>query len=164
MKKTNKYKYKIVNNILQIIDWFYPPFRFLFSKQVFRYGVCGSFSTFYDICLFYFFLHYVFKEQDINLVIMQFAPYTASFFSSFILSFPVGFLLNRYVVFPSSMNTKNVQLFRYLFVVVCNILFNYLFLKILVEYFHWYATLSKIIITFVLIIFSFIMQRKFTFK
>ncbi len=150
--------------MLHFIDWFYPPFKFIFSKQVFRYGVCGSFSTLFDISLFYFFLHYVYKNQEINIIILNLAPYTASFFSSFILSFPVGFLLNRYVVFPASMNAKSVQFFRYLFVVVCNILFNYLFLKILVEYLHWYATISKILITFVLIIFSFIMQRKFTFK
>ena len=44
------------------------------------------------------------------------------------------------------------------------LLLNYVFLKFFVEYFGWYATFSKIVTTLLVIIYSYVAQRYFTFK
>jgi putative flippase GtrA len=44
------------------------------------------------------------------------------------------------------------------------ILLNYIFLKLFVEYFGWYATFSKGITTIIVVIYSYVSQRYFSFK
>jgi len=44
------------------------------------------------------------------------------------------------------------------------ILLNYIFLKLFVDYFGWFATPAKIVTTFFVVIFSYTSQKNFTFK
>jgi putative flippase GtrA len=41
---------------------------------------------------------------------------------------------------------------------------NYIFLKIFVEQLHFYPTVSKLIITFIVVGFSYLAQKYFSFK
>ncbi len=75
-----------------------------------------------------------------------------------------GFLLQKYAIFTASNMRERVQLIRYMGVVGVNLLINYFELKLLVEVLHIYPTPSKMIVTVVCTIFSYIMQKKFTFK
>jgi len=56
------------------------------------------------------------------------------------------------------------QLTRYGLSVVGSILLNYICLKVFVEYFYIWPTVSKILTTVVVIIYSYVIQRHFTFK
>ncbi len=92
-------------------------------------------------------------------------PHIAAFIISFSLSFPSGFILSRYIVFPeSTVVRKRIQLFRYAVLVAMCIVLNYVFLKLFVESFGWYATPSKMLTTMLVAVFSYISQRNFTFK
>jgi len=93
----------------------------------------------------------------------------AAFLISFSISFPMGFAMSKYIVFPHSNLGGRVQLFRYALLVCMCILLNYAFLKFFVEWCHFVtpggdATPSKILTTALVAVFSFFSQRHFTFK
>ena len=70
----------------------------------------------------------------------------------------------KFVVFNESNIKGRIQLFRYfLFYVVCLFL-NYIFLKLLVEYLHVYAILAQVLTTIIVIVFSYLVQKHFTFR
>jgi putative flippase GtrA len=92
------------------------------------------------------------------------SPHIASFLSAFLVTFPIGFYLSRYVVFQETSVAKKVQLFRYFIVVLGCLILNYIFLKLFVEVFGWFATPSKLATTVFVVAFSYYMQKYFTFK
>jgi putative flippase GtrA len=57
-----------------------------------------------------------------------------------------------------------VQLFRYFVLVVICILLNYVFIKLFVEQFHIYPTVAKIFTTIIVVSFSYLTQKNYTFK
>lgn len=92
------------------------------------------------------------------------SAHVAAFLISFSISFPLGFSLAKYIVFTESNLRGRVQLFRYALLVGMCFLLNYVFIKLFVEYFHWFPTISKIVTTVIVAIFSYVSQRNFTFK
>lgn len=91
------------------------------------------------------------------------APVAALIIES-VITFIIGFSLNKYLVFTQSQLKGRVQLFRYGTVVATNILLNFAMLKLLVETFHLYPTVAKIICTVILAVFSYFSQKHFSFK
>ncbi|NQU53995.1 MAG: GtrA family protein [Bacteroidetes bacterium] len=92
------------------------------------------------------------------------SPHIAAFLLVFPITFTTGFLLAKYVTFTASELQGKIQLFRYGVTVSGAILLNYFFLKLFVEYFGMYATLSKGITTVIVVIYSYVLQRYFSFK
>lgn len=134
------------------------------SVQTFRYAACGGFNTFLDIFIFFISYNYILHKQVLNLGIFAFKPHIAAFMISFLVSFPTGFLLMRHVVFTGSILHGRVQLFRYFVLVVVCIVLNYVFIKLFVERFHIYPTIAKIFTTAIVVSFSYVTQKKYTFK
>lgn len=159
---------KIHNNIrhtiLQVIDIFYPLFRKWLSLQTFRYAACGGVNTVFDIFLFAVSYNFVFKKHQVVLQFITISPHIAALLLALCISLPTGFYLNRYVVFQQSGLKGRHQLFRYILVVFICIILNYIFLKIFVESFGWYPTISKIATTAIVVIFSYISQTFYFFK
>jgi putative flippase GtrA len=150
--------------ITGFIDYFYPPFSKLMPIQTFRYAVCGGTNTLLDIFMYWFSYHYILHERNTNFRLFVASPYELSVVIAFGVSFPTGYLLNKNIVFPQSILHGRVQLFRY-FVLVCICLgLNYVFIKLFVEQFHLYATVAKIFTTVIVISFSYLTQKHFTFK
>jgi putative flippase GtrA len=150
--------------ILSIIDFFYKPFKKYIPLQTFRYAASGGANTVFDITLFSIAYNFIFKKQNFVIGYFTISPHIASLIFAFCFSLPSGFFLNRYVVFQESGLKGRSQLIRYLIVVFICIIFNYLLLKLFVEYFGWYPTPSKILTTFLVIIFSYSSQTYFFFK
>lgn len=154
----------MVVTIQNILDFFYPFFKRFFDKTTYRYAACGGANTVFDIVLFFIGYNFIFKKQLVELPFIVISPHIAAFLMAFFFSFPTGFFLMRYVVFKESSLNGRVQLFRY-FISVCFSLFlNYVFLKIFVEQLHIYPTVSKVIITFIVVGFSYLAQKYFSFK
>ncbi|HUS00448.1 MAG TPA: GtrA family protein [Chitinophagaceae bacterium] len=152
------------NSIKRFIDYFYPPFKRLMPIRTFRYAVCGGSNMLLDIFIYYISFHYILNEQVLDLGFIAFKPHIAALWMAFIVSFPVGFLLSKYVVFTKSELRGRVQLFRYVLIVGVNLVLNYAFLKTLVEYMHFYPTIARIFTTCIIVTFSFLSQKHFTFK
>jgi len=152
------------NFILQIIDFFYRPFAKLMPLQTFRYLACGGGNTALDIMLYFVMYNFVLHKQMVQLPFVTITPHIAALFMSLAITFPTGFLLSKYIVFSESNLRGRTQLFRYFMLVAACILLNYVFMKLFVEHFHIYPTISKVLTTFFVVCFSYLTQKKFTFK
>lgn len=152
------------NLIISFIDWFHPPFRKYIPLQTFRYLACGGGNTLLDILLYYISYYYILKEQIVHLGFIAVSPYIAAFLMAFCISFPTGFWLMRSIVFTGSKLRGRVQLFRYFLLVGVCILLNYAFLKLFVEQWGLYPIPAKIFTTVIVVLFSYVTQKHFTFK
>jgi putative flippase GtrA len=150
--------------IISFIDFFYPPFRKIIPLQTFRYAACGGANTLLDILVFFISYNYILHKEILHLGFISFKPYIAAFIISFLISFPTGFMLMRYVVFPGSVLHGRVQLFRYFLLVLICIILNYIFIRLFVEQFHLFPTIAKIFTTAIIVSFSYLTQKNFTFK
>lgn len=153
------------NRIVALIDFFYPPFSRLMPLQTFRYAACGGTSTLTDIVMYWFSFNYILHKANVELgPLGTFSPHVASIFIAFCVSFPMGFILNRYIAFPGSTLHGRIQLFRYFVLVIICIALNIVFIKLFVEQFHIYPTIAKILTTIIVVCFSYVTQKNFTFK
>lgn len=150
--------------IISAIDFFYPPFKKLVPLRTFRYAACGGFNTLLDIFLYFISYNFVLQKEVLHTPIVSISPHIAAFMMAFLISFPTGFLLNRNIVFPGSTLRGRVQLFRYLLLVLVCILLNYIFIKLFVEQWGIYPTPAKILTTIIVVSFSYLTQKNFTFR
>ena len=154
----------MVKTIHKILDFFYPLFKRFFDKTTYYYAACGGVNTMFDLLLFFISYNFILKKQLVELPFIAVSPHIAAFIIAFFFSFPTGFLMMRYIVFRSSYLKGRVQLFRYFLSVCISLLLNYVFLKLFVEQLHFYPTVSKLIITFIVVGFSYLAQKYFSFK
>ena len=154
----------MTNLVTSFIDYFYPPFKKFLNLQTFRYIICGGTNTFLDIVIYFISYNFILQKQVFFLGPVAVKPHVMAFLMSFVISFPTGFYLNRYVVFTGSILKGRVQLFRYLLLVIICVILNYVFIKLFVEQFDIYPTVAKIFTTFIVVTFSYVTQRYFTFK
>ncbi|MDP9230368.1 MAG: GtrA family protein [Bacteroidota bacterium] len=160
----NRIRY-IRNSIIAVIDIFYPPFRRVIDLQTFRYAACGGSNSLLDIGLYAITYNYILQKSIVHVGSIAISPYIAAMMITFPVTLLTGFILMRYVVFPHAKGTrKRVQGSKYMIVVFCCILFNYIFLKLFVEKFGWWPLPSKIITTIIVVLFSYFSQKNFTFK
>lgn len=150
--------------IIAFIDFFYPPFRKVMTPQTFRYAACGGGNTLLDIFIYFISYNYVLNKEIVHTPLGAISPYIAAFLIAFAISFPTGFYLNRNIVFPGSTLRGRIQLFRYFILVVICIVLNYVFIKLFVEQFGIYPTVAKMLTTIIVISFSYLTQKHFTFK
>lgn len=150
--------------IIAAIDFFYPPFRKYMPVQTFRYAVCGGSNTLLDIFIYYISYNFILQKQILYTPITAIEPHNAAIFFGLAVSVPTGFYLNRNIVFAGSSLRGRIQLFRYLLLVFICLLLNYFFIKLFVEQFQIWATVAKILTTIIVISFSFVTQKYFTFK
>lgn len=155
---------RIQTNIISTINWFHKPFSNYISDETFRYGVTGGCNSVLDIFLYFIFYNFIFDKKILDLKIISISPHIAAFIFVFPITFSTGFLLAKYITFTQSVLKGRVQLFRYGLSVAGSILLNYLLLKLFVEVAGLFATLSKILTTGVVILYSFVIQKHFTFR
>ena len=150
--------------IITFIDLFYPPFRKWMPEQTFRYAVCGGTNTVLGLLVYSICYKYILKKQNLELGFIAFKPHNAALFISFCINFIVGFLLMKFIVFVSSNLRGRIQLVRYFAAFIFNLFLNYLLLKLFVEILHMDAVLSQVITTCIIVTFSYLSQKHFSFR
>lgn len=150
--------------LIKIIDFFYYPFRKFLPVDTFRYAVCGGGNLAIDLVLYFVFYNFIFAKQNVDLYFVVMSPHIASLFVVFPITFTTGFLLNRFVTFPNSNLSWNVQIFRYFMVGMGALLLSYLLMKLLVDFFGFYPTPSRLVTIVIGVIYSYLLQKKFSFK
>jgi putative flippase GtrA len=90
--------------------------------------------------------------------------YTLSSVSCFIITFSIGFLLMKYVVFTGSELKGRVQLFRYALSSAMSGVLGWFILKIFIEFLSIYPSIANVLASCIVVIFSYLMQRNFSFK
>lgn len=146
------------------IDFFYPPFRSIMPLQTFRYAACGGGNALLGLFNYWTGYHFLFNKKVFDIGFYAFKPHMAALFFSSTITFLIGFILNKYLVFTSSRLRGHIQLFRYFLSFSFNLLVNYFMLKLLVEYLHWSPVLSQVLTILLVIGISYITQKHFTFR
>ncbi|MBO7082269.1 MAG: GtrA family protein [Bacteroidales bacterium] len=147
-----------------VIDFFYPPFKRFMPLELFRYGCCGGLNLLLEWVLYYVFYHFVFRGEVFDLGFIAFTPHIAAFVFKFPITFLTGFWMARHISFSGSSLRGRTQIVRYLLVTVVNILINYLGLKLFVEVFLWWPTVSYAIISVICVTFSYLSNKYYSFK
>jgi len=150
--------------IVCIVDWFYPYFSRFLSRETFLYLVCGGGNMVLDLLLYFISYNFILHKQILDLGFVAISPHITAFLISFSITFPLGFLLAKYITFSQSVIKGRIQLFRYGVTVFMCIFLNYVFLKLFVEQFHWYPTISKAVATVIIAIYSYLSQKHYTFR
>lgn len=157
--------------ITTILDFFYPLVKRFIPKETYYYAACGGGNLVLGWILFFVFYQFVFLKEtlhfDINWLYnrhVAISAYTLSSFTTFCFSFTIGFLLNRYVVFTKSELKANTQLFRYGLSALISYSLSWLLLKLFIETFSIFPSIANIMASCIIVVWSYIMQRKFTFK
>lgn len=132
--------------------------------QTFRYLACGGGNTMLDIFLYFICYNFILQKQMVHLPFVEMTPHIAALFMSLAVTFPSGFLLSKYIVFSESNLRGRIQLIRYFLLVGVCIILNYVFMKLFVDHLHFYPTIGKICTTAIVVCFSYLTQKKFTFK
>lgn len=156
---------KTRNFILQIIDFFHPPFARWINRQTFRYLACGGSNQVLNIFIYWFSFNILLQKNDVILFRLQpIRGPIASYIIASAITIPIGFLLSKYVVFQESNIKGRIQLFRYIALVAVCFVLNYWMLKFFIDVMNIYPTPSQTITIILLAIFSYLVQRFFTFK
>jgi len=150
--------------IIDVIDYFYSPFQKLIPLETFRYAATGGFNTLLDITLYFVCYNFVVDKQVLDLGLVSISPHIAAFLIVFPITFFTGFLFAKFITFTNSPVEGRSQLIRYMISVSGSIFLNYVFLKILVEFAGLWPTMSKIITTCIVVVYSYFTQKFFTFK
>lgn len=134
------------------------------NLQTFRYAASGAGNTVLGFLIYFISYRYLLAEKEFHFGIYAFKGHIAALFISFCITFPIGFFMSKYVVFSDSKMKGRIQLFRYFVICMFNLALNYILLKIFVERFHVYPVFAQIITTSIVIVFSYLAQRHFSFK
>jgi putative flippase GtrA len=154
----------LIDLIKTSIDFFYPPFRKHMSIQFFRYGVVGATNLVFDWMLYFVIYNFILQKEMLHLGFVTLSSHIASLAIKFPIVLFTGFLLQKYITFSYSELRSRVQLFRYLVVFLVNLTINYIGLKILVDGWGVYPTLSNMVVSSLTIVISYFSQKHYTFK
>ena len=154
--------------ITKIIDFFYHPFEKWVPKQLFYYGACGGGNMVLDWVLYFLIYNFVIGHELVYLTVFNhelcLTPHIATLCIVFPITLLTGFWLQKYVTFTASELNGWRQLGRYILIVALNLAINYFGLKLCVEVWGWYPTPSKMAITVVTVIISYLGQKYYTFR
>lgn len=150
----------------QIFDFFYPYFNTFFDKTTFKYAVCGVSNMLLGWILFFVFYNFVFDKQFFYIETLNYtlSPYTISAFICFLMNFFLGFTLMRYLVFTESSLRGRHQLIRYAISACISAFSSWILLKIFIENFHFFPSIANVASTIIVVVISYFLQKKFSFK
>jgi hypothetical protein len=94
---------RLAQIITGIIDFFYPPFRKIFSPQLFRYAACGGGNLVLDWVLYFLIYNFVIGHEIVQFSILnsQFSitPHIATLCIVFPITLLTGFWLQKNIPF-----------------------------------------------------------------
>ena len=157
---------RLVKLIHSFLDFFYPLFKRFFDRTTYYYAVCGVSNLVLSWFLFFIFYQFLFKKENWHLPLVNFtlSSYTMTAFLCFIISFSIGFTLLKYVVFTKSHLKGFTQLFRYAVSALITSFTSWILLKIFIETFNFFPTLANISASCIVVVISYLLQRKFSFR
>jgi putative flippase GtrA len=151
--------------ITAFIDFFHLPLFQFIPQETFRYLFCGVSTLVVDWVVYSFALHFIFDKQAITVPFIGLVTASnAAKTMAIVCGFIWGFGMNKYIVFTNSTLKGRQQLPRYTLIVLTCVVLNYFILNLLLTQFPDSFTLSNIITSLLVAVYSYIVQRTFTFK
>lgn len=154
----------IIRLLTAIIDFFYfPIFKKIMPLKTFRYAACGGGNLVLDLMLYFIVFTFVINKENLDLGFIVLSPHIASLFIVFPITFLTGFALNKYITFEESNLKGKIQIVRYFLVSMGAIVITYLLMKLFVDAMGVPAFPARIITTIISVVYSYVLQNKFTF-
>lgn len=150
--------------LINFIDFFHPPFAKLIPLKTFRYAATGGSNALLNLFIFYLSYTFIYKGNLQHLAGFTITPYIAANLTALCISFPVGFLLGKYVVFQESEGRGRHQIILYGILTLMTISMNYGLLHFMVGYLGLWATPSQAFIIVLMSAFSYFFQSHVTFR
>lgn len=151
------------NFLLSFIDFFHLPFSRFVPKATFRYLFTGGSTALTGVIAYFIAYNFILRKEGWHTPFIYISGPIAALMLELCITFPLGFLLNKYLVFTQSNLRGRIQLVRYGSIVMINIFLNYILIKSMVELFHFYPTIAKFSTTVLVTIFSYFSQKNFSF-
>lgn len=150
--------------LTRLIDFAYPPFKKWMPLQVYHYLACGTINTLSDWLLYFLIYNFVVCKQVVDWGWIAFTPHIASLLIVTPITLTIGFCLSKYITFAGSTLRTQRQAVRYTGIIAVNFVLSYLGLKLFCEVLGLWATPSKMLVTVITTICSFLLQKYFSFK
>lgn len=152
--------------IIAFIDFFHKPFARFIPVQTFRYLACGGSNTVLSAIIYSISFNLVLAGASTHIIddIYITAPVGAQIIS-LVITFPIGFILSRHIVFPESTLRGRKQLFRHVLTNATFILLTYVLIKLFAIMLP--RVRPDITYPFILVIIavlSYLSQRFYTFR
>ena len=156
----------MVKIIRKILDLFYPLFSKLFDRTTYYYAACGTGNLVLSWILFFIFYQFVFQKRNFHIEFADdfISAYTLSSIVCFIIAFTIGFLLMKYVVFTKSELKGRIQLFRYGLSSLITWVSHWTILKSFIVLLGIFPSIANVISSCIVVVISYFLQKKFTFK
>lgn len=151
-------------SIIRFIDFFYPLLSWLMPIKTFRYGFTGGSNAFLNLVIFFLCNKYVYDQGMLHFAGIAVNSYIAADLTAMCISFPIGFLLNKYIVFENTTGRSGRQLSLYAGLTLTNIALHYILLRLFVGYLGYWATPSEALIIILLAGISYLFQTYVTFR
>ena len=167
------------DHLTRFADRFYfKPFHKILSKQTFRYIVCGGIN--YVVTMFFYAIAYNFVFDclpPVDVSTLRFSipsSFTTdglldvSHYAALGISLPIncllGFWLQKNISFKRSPLRRRVQFSRYFLTAMIALAMTLFLTGLFVDVFGIWPTPAQMIIYCITAVFSFVMQKFFTFK
>jgi len=156
----------MVDLIRKILDLFYPLVSKIFDKTTYYYAACGTGNLVLSWVLFFVFFQFVFQKKIfyVESIHYSLSAYSLSSFVCFVISFSIGFLLMKYVVFTKSELKGRIQLFRYGLSSLITWIAHWMLLKSFIVLFAFFPSIANVISSCIVVVISYLLQKRFTFK
>lgn len=136
----------------------------LVKNQAFRFVLSAGMGFLVDISAFHLFYHNIFEEKTYRVFSFTLGNYTLSLAVSFFLGVVVNFLITRYLVFKESKSKPSTQFIRFASVAILGYFANLAVIKLLIQTFHIYADLARVMAALSLFFASYFIHKVFSFS
>jgi putative flippase GtrA len=152
-----------LHNIYIIDSYYYWLLLFVYLNHLtIRIETEHNYHFYMDYVIYQFVFqkeHFYFEQITYTI-----SAYTLTSFCCSVITFFIGFLLMRYIVFTESELKGRIQFFRYALSGVLASVLNWVILKLLIEGFDIYPSISNVLSSCIVVVFSYLMQRRFSFR
>ena len=121
----------------KILDWFYPLFSKVMSREFYYYLASGGINTVLNWVFYFIIYNYIVAKQEVSLGWLVMSPHIASLVIVTPITLTIGF---------------------------ANFAISYLSMKFWVEAVGLWATPSNMLTTIITTIFSYLMQKFYSFR
>lgn len=156
---------RLADGLRRIIDFFHVGIiRRFVPLQTFRYAVCGGGNLVLNWLIYALLYDVVLGFDYLNLGIVYISRHIAALAITFPITLLTGYWLQSRISFQSSPLGDRVSSVRYLLTTLGSLLINYVCLKAFVELCGLYAPAAQVVTSLITIIYSYFMQKYWTFR
>lgn len=155
----------LAERLTRLIDIFYlKPLRAIMPLQTFRYAVCGGVNLVINWVVYALLYDVVLRFDYFDLGVVYISRHIAAMVVVFPLTLLTGYWLQSRISFSGSPLDEWSKVFRYVVSTLGSVVINYVGLKLFVEVCGIYAPLAQIITSLITVVYSYLMQKFWTFK